>query len=140
LFYTLLITTGAKSSAGIPLASNYVWNFTTSNVVVTPPHYKRFVFGVWWKCRNNKSGLLTVVDGAIGTTAASTLVTGFTDGTSGDVYTVTPLNNGLVTDGIFTDAPMPGNATKASNSISRTKCSKRFMQQYFSSFYAWRCC
>jgi hypothetical protein len=35
-------------------------------------------------------GLLTVVDGAIGTTAASTLVTGFTDGTSGDVYTVTP--------------------------------------------------
>jgi hypothetical protein len=37
LVYTATITTGAKSSAGIPLASNYVWNFTTSNVVVTPP-------------------------------------------------------------------------------------------------------
>jgi hypothetical protein len=31
---------------------------------------------------------------------------------------VTPLNNGLVTDGIFTDAPMPGNATKAATTLA----------------------
>ncbi|MDI1304385.1 MAG: Ig-like domain-containing protein, partial [bacterium] len=36
LVYTATITTGATSSAGVPLANNYVWNFTTSNVV-TPP-------------------------------------------------------------------------------------------------------
>jgi hypothetical protein len=29
-----------------------------------------------------------------------------------EVYTITPLNNGLVNGGIF-DAPAPGNATKA---------------------------
>ena len=45
-------------------------------------------------------------------------MTGFTDGTSGDVYTVTPLNNGVVTDGIFTDAPAPGNTTKAATALA----------------------
>lgn len=120
LVYTATITTGAKSSAGIPLASNYIWNFTTSNVVVTPPVITSgLFFGVFGgNAGITNQGLLTVVDGAIGTTAASTLVTGFTDGTSGDVYTVTPLNNGLVTDGIFTDAPMPGNATKAATALA----------------------
>jgi hypothetical protein len=42
-------------------------------------------------------GLNTRVNGAIGTTAASSLVTGFTDTISPfEVYTITPLNNGLV--------------------------------------------
>lgn len=120
LIYTATITTGAKSSAGIPLASNYVWNFTTSNVVVTPPVITSgLFFGVFGgNAGITNQGLLTVVDGAIGTTAASTLITGFTDGTSGDVYTVTPLNNGIVTDGIFTDAPAPGNATKAATALA----------------------
>ncbi|MFV8355892.1 Ig-like domain-containing protein [Flavobacterium sp. XS1P32] len=120
LVYTATITTGAKSSAGIPLASNFIWNFTTSNVVVTPPVITSgLFFGVFGgNAGITNQGLLTVVDGAIGTTAASTLVTGFTDGTSGDVYTVTPLNNGLVTDGIFTDTPMPGNATKAATALA----------------------
>jgi chromosome condensin MukBEF complex kleisin-like MukF subunit len=59
-------------------------------------------------------GLNTRVNGAIGTTAASSLVTGFTDTMASpfEVYTITPLNNGLVNGGIFTDAPAPGNATK----------------------------
>ncbi len=120
LVYTATITTDAKSSAGIPLASNYVWNFTTSNVVTTPPVITSgLFFGVFGgNAGVTNQGLLTVVNGAIGSTAASTLITGFTDGTSGDVYTVTPLNNGLVTDGIFTDAPMPGNATKAATALA----------------------
>lgn len=120
LVYTATITTGATSTAGVPLANNYVWNFTTSNVV-TPPIAvtSGLFFGVFGgNAGITNQGLLTVVNGAIGTTAASSLVTGFTDGTSGDVYTKTPLNNGVVTDGIFTDAPMPGNANKAAIALA----------------------
>lgn len=58
-------------------------------------------------------GINTVINnGAIGTTAASTLITGFHDGLSGDVYTETPLNKGLVTGGIYTAPPAPGTASK----------------------------
>ena len=120
LVYTATITTGAKSAAGIPLANNYVWNFTTANVATPSPIITSgLFFGVFGgNAGMTNQGLLTVVNGAIGTTAASSLVTGFTDGTSGDVYTVTPLNNGVVTDGIFTDAPAPGNATKAATALA----------------------
>lgn len=120
LIYTATITTGAKSIAGIPLANNYVWNFTTVNSATPDPIVTSgLFFGVFGgNAGITNQGLLTVVDGTIGTTAASSLVTGFTDGTNGDVYTVTPLNNGVVTDGIFTDAPAPGNATKAATALA----------------------
>ena len=56
-------------------------------------------------------GLNTVINnGGIGTTAASSLITGFHDGKTGDVYTETPLNKGNSTGGIFTAPPAPGNA------------------------------
>ncbi|MCW3086948.1 MAG: cell wall/surface repeat protein, partial [Sediminibacterium sp.] len=45
-------------------------------------------------------------NGSIGTTAASTLITGFHDMT-GDKYTETPLNIGDVKGRIYTDAPPP---------------------------------
>ncbi len=53
-------------------------------------------------------GTLTVINnGDIGTTGASTTITGFHDST-GDVYTETALNVGNVKDGrIYTDAPPP---------------------------------
>jgi len=52
-------------------------------------------------------GINTVINnGNIGTTAASTLITGFHDMT-GDKYTETPLNIGNVTGRIYTDAPPP---------------------------------
>jgi hypothetical protein len=52
-------------------------------------------------------GINTVINnGSIGTTAASTLITGFHDMT-GDIYTETPLNIGNVTGRIYTDAPPP---------------------------------
>jgi hypothetical protein len=76
-------------------------------------------------------GLNTVINnGSISTTGASTLVTGFHDGT-GNTYTETPLNKGDVTGRIYTAPPVPGNdtsfaiakqglldATNAYNSIS----------------------
>ncbi|WP_411272911.1 InlB B-repeat-containing protein [Daejeonella sp.] len=54
-----------------------------------------------------------IVNGSIGTTGVSTLITGFHDGTTGDVYTETPLNIGLVTGRIHTAPPPPGSAASA---------------------------
>jgi hypothetical protein len=56
-------------------------------------------------------GINTVINGDIGTTAASTLMTGFHD-TSGDVYTETPLNIGTVNGVINCAPPSPGTASK----------------------------
>jgi hypothetical protein len=57
-------------------------------------------------------GINTVINnGSIGTTAASTLITGFHDGTTGDVYTETGDNKGNVTGRIYTAPPAPGTAT-----------------------------
>ena len=56
-------------------------------------------------------GIFTVVNGDIGTTAASTLVTGFHD-TGGNVYTETPLNIGTVNGTINCAPPAPGTAAK----------------------------
>ncbi len=56
-------------------------------------------------------GINTVVHGDIGTTAASTLVTGFHD-SGGNVYTETPLNIGDVTGVINCAPPAPGTAAK----------------------------
>jgi len=120
--YTCTITTGAKNVAGVALANDYVWNFTTViPVIVIPPPVATsgLFFGVFGgNAGITNQGLFTVVNGTIGTTAASTLITGFKDGMTADVYTVTPLNNGLVTGGIFTAAPPPGNATNAATALA----------------------
>jgi hypothetical protein len=52
-------------------------------------------------------GLLTVINGDIGTTGASTLMTGFHD-LGGNVYTETPLNQGFVNGTIYTATAPPG--------------------------------
>jgi hypothetical protein len=52
-------------------------------------------------------GILTVVNGDIGTTAVSTTVTGFHDAGPGCVYTETPLNIGTVNGKIYTAPPPP---------------------------------
>ncbi len=120
--YTCTITTGAQNVAGISLASNYVWSFTTViPVVVIPPPVATsgLFFGVFGgNAGITNQGLFTVVNGNIGTTAAATLVTGFKEILTGDVYTVTPLNNGSVMKEIFAAAPAPGNATKAATALA----------------------
>jgi hypothetical protein len=114
--YTATITTAAKNLAGTALANDYVWNFTTL-VVNAPAPTAGLFFGVFGgNAGITNQGLNTRINGGgIGTTAASTLVTGFTDklASPNEVYTVTPLNNGLVFGGVYTAAPAPGNATKA---------------------------
>jgi hypothetical protein len=111
--YTATITTGAMSESGLPLASDYEWSFSTGTVVVTPIDLgAASIFGAFGgNAGITNQGINTVINGAIGTTAASTLVTGFHDGLTGDVYTETPLNIGLVTNGIYTAPPLPGTPT-----------------------------
>lgn len=112
--YTATITNGAKNVVGTPLASDYVWKFTT---VLAPPAAivvnlgTASVFGAFGgNAGITNQGLNTVINnGSIATTAASTLITGFHDGTG--IYTETPLNVGNVTGSIFAAPPAPGNAT-----------------------------
>ena len=114
--YTATITTGAKNLAGVAMASNYTWNFTTSNTIIVtpPPVIAGLDFGVFGgNAGITNQGLNTVINGSIGTTAASTLITGFHDGTTGDIYTETPLNKGLVTNRIHAAPPAPGSAASA---------------------------
>ena len=120
--YTCTITSVVKNTNGTNMASNYVWNFTTivPIVVPTPPVATTgLFFGVFGgNAGITNQGLFTVVNGNLGTTAASSLITGFTDGTSNEVYTVTPLNNGLVSSQIYAAAPAPGTIAKAATALA----------------------
>jgi hypothetical protein len=112
--YTATITNGAKNVVGTPLASNYVWNFTTipaPPVAIIVDLGTAAMFGAFGgNAGITNQGLNTVINnGSIGTTAASTLITGFHDGVA--IYTETPLNVGNVTGDIFTAPPAPGTAT-----------------------------
>jgi hypothetical protein len=112
--YTATITNGAKNVVGTPLANDYVWNFTTilaPPVVIVVDLGTASIFGAFGgNAGITNQGLNTVINnGSIGTTAASTLITGFHDGVA--VYTETPLNVGNVTGDIFTAPPVPGTAT-----------------------------
>ncbi|KQB42556.1 Ig-like domain-containing protein [Flavobacterium aquidurense] len=112
--YTATITNGAKSAAGTPLAVDYVWNFTTILLPPAPINIDLGTAAMFGAFGGNagvtNQGLNTVIsNGSIGTTAASTLITGFHDGLV--IYTETPLNVGNVTGDIFTGPPAPGTAT-----------------------------
>jgi hypothetical protein len=104
--YTATVTTAVKNLSGTAMENNYVWKFTTKVVVVEPLFSS--IFGSFGgNAGITNQGIYTVINnGSIGTTAASTLVTGFHDST-GDVYSETPLNIGDVKGRIYTDAPAP---------------------------------
>jgi hypothetical protein len=109
--YTATITTGAQNVAGVGLANNYVWSFTTLNSSIGPNLGTAALFGAFGgNAGVTNQGLNTVINnGSIGTTAASSLITGLHDATA--IYTETPLNVGHVTGSIFSAPPMPGTAT-----------------------------
>lgn len=115
--FTATISTGVKDLAGNALAANKVWTFTTgSQRVITPPTLGAAApFGTFGGGAGMTSqGLLTVVNGDISTTGASTTVTGFHDNV-GDIYTETPLNKGQVNGRIYTAPPTPGGAGVGGN-------------------------
>ena len=112
--YEGTITTAAQNMAGTGLANNYVWQFQTVAPVPNLPDLGTVeMFGAFGGSAGlTNQGLFTVINnGGIGTTAVSTAVTGFHDGLTGDIYTETTLNVGLVTGGIYTAPPPPGTAT-----------------------------
>lgn len=114
--YTATVTTQAKDLAGNTMLANYVWSFTTVLPIVPPVALGTAAnFGAFGGSAGaTNQGLNTVINnGSLGTTGASTLITGFHDGLTADVYTETPLNKGNVTGGIFTAPPAPGTATSA---------------------------
>jgi uncharacterized repeat protein (TIGR02543 family) len=106
---------GSTNPLNVVMTSNktITANFTKTVVVLAPVLGNAAKFGVFGgNAGATNQGLNTVINnGSIGTTAASTLVTGFHDGTTAEVYTETPLNKGNVTGRIYTAPPAPGTAT-----------------------------
>lgn len=117
--YTFTSWSGDATGTNNPLtvvmsANKHVTANFTLNVIIIPPLLGDAAkFGAFGgNAGVTNQGLNTVINnGAIGTTAASTLVTGFHDGLTADIYTETPLNKGNVKGGIFTAPPAPGTAT-----------------------------
>jgi hypothetical protein len=118
--YTATVTTGATDLTGIPLGNTGApnpWTFTTGTALVTPPVVlgpTGTLFGAFGGTAGiTNQGIYTVVNGDIGTTAVSTLITGFHDtsvmvsGVPQCIYTETPLNIGLVNGSIDTAPPPP---------------------------------
>jgi hypothetical protein len=122
--YIATITSGATDLTGNPLGTTGApnpWHFTTGTTVVTPPIVLGPTIALFGGFGGNagitNQGLNTVVNGDIGTTAASTLITGFYDKSVAAVagvypcsYTITPLNVGLVNGSIDTAPPPPTTA------------------------------
>lgn len=118
--YTATVTNGATDLAGNPLGSTGApnpWTFTTGATVILPPVLGPTISlfgGFGGPAGITNQGIETVINGDIGTTGASTLITGFYDKSIAAVagvypcsYTVTPLNIGLVNGSIDTAPPPP---------------------------------
>lgn len=111
--YTASITTAAQDLAGNPLAGGLVpdpWSFTTGATAgpVGPNLGAALTFGAFGGGAGiTNQGINTVINGDIGTTGASTVVTGFHDLGPNCVYTETGSDVGLVNGTINTAAPSP---------------------------------
>jgi hypothetical protein len=105
--------TGATDLAGNPLGTTGApnpWGFTTGVTVLPPPVAlgTAALFGIFsGGAGMTNQGIETVINGNIGTTGVSTVVTGFHDLGPECIYTQTPLNIGLVNGAIDTAPPPP---------------------------------
>jgi len=111
--YTATISSAAKDLAGNALVSGAKpnpWSFTTgASVGATGPTLgAASTFGAFGGGAGiTNQGINTVINGDIGTTGASTLVTGFHDAGPGCTYTETGSNVGTVNGKIYTAPPPP---------------------------------
>jgi len=122
--YIATVTNGATDLAGNPLGNTGApnpWSFTTGAAVVPPPVVLgptiSLFGGFGGGAGMTNQGTHTVINGDIGTTGASTTMTGFYDESVAAVagvypcsYTVTPSNLGLVNGTIDTAPPPPSGA------------------------------
>lgn len=117
---TIKSGTGGVRDLAIPanvLASDFIWTFTIGPATgnCAPPTNQPLVdlgsassFGIFGGSAGvTNSGIITTINGDLGTTAVSTAVTGFHDAGPGCTYTETPLNIGTVNGKIYTAAPPP---------------------------------
>jgi len=109
--YTANITTAVKGITGDSLLKNVEWSFTTKPAITNVLGSIASYAGFGGSAGLTNQGIYTVVNGDIGTTAASTLVTGFHD-QAGNVFTETTLSAGLVKGEINCAPPAPGDASK----------------------------
>jgi len=111
--YTVTIrggVSGVKDLAGNALAVDRVSSFTTnaSTCTTAPALGAAAPFGSFGgNATLTNDGLDTVINGDVGVNAASTTITGLHDA-GGNVYTVTPNNNGAVNGLIYTQTAPPG--------------------------------
>ncbi len=114
--YTATITTAATDVSGNPLAAGTLpnpWTFMTGSTTeqLAPNLGTAATFGAFGGGAGvTNQGIYTVINGDLGTTGASTLVTGFHDAGVGCTYTETGSDVGLVNGNIDT-APPPPNGT-----------------------------
>jgi len=104
--YTATISSHAKDMAGNEMGVNKVWRFTTAAIPVIPPTVNlgsAATYGTFGGSAGmTNQGILTVINGNIGTIATTTsTVTGFHD-TEGDIFTETGSNQGNVNGTIYT--------------------------------------
>ncbi|MBK7903395.1 MAG: Ig-like domain-containing protein [Proteobacteria bacterium] len=101
---------GVKDTAGNALAVDKVTTFTTnaSTCAAAPALGAAAPFGGFGGIATvTNDGLATVINGDIGVNAASTTITGLHDA-GGNVYTITPDNNGVVNGLVYTSTAPPG--------------------------------
>ena len=122
--YTVTVKGGAsgvKDVAGNPLVADKITTFTTnaSTCATAPVLGAAAPFGGFGgNATLTNDGLNTVINGDIGVNAASTKITGLRD-SGGNVYTITPNNNGFVNGLIYTLTAPPGSVAGATVTQAR---------------------
>jgi hypothetical protein len=104
--YTATVTTGVADLAGNTMLVDKVWSFTTAAAPIVPPTValgSASTYGTFGGTAGmTNQGILTIINGNIGTIATTTsTVTGFHD-TEGDIFTETGSNIGGVNGTIYT--------------------------------------
>ncbi len=119
--------TGVKDVAGNPLAVNRVTQFTSnaSMCTVAPALGAAAPFGAYSGATVTNDGLNTVINGDVGVNGASTKITGFRD-SGGNVYTVTPNNDGRVNGLVYTLTAPPGSVAGATVTQARSDALQAF--------------
>jgi hypothetical protein len=123
--YTATVSNAATDVSGNPLIAGTTpnpWTFMTGTTVgqLAPDLGAAATFGsLGGNAGITNQGINTIINGDIGTTAASTLVTGFHDAGVGCTYTETGSDIGMVNGNIDT-APPPPNGTCSEEGTAAT--------------------
>ena len=115
--YTATITGGAggvKDLQGNALTADRFSSFTTaaSSCATGPALGAAAPFGAYSGATVTNDGLATIINGDVGVGAASTTITGLRD-SGGNIYTLTPDNNGLVNGLVHSLTAPPGSVAGA---------------------------